>query len=153
MKNLPFVKSIISLFLLIPICVLQAKADGGKLNADHPYYLHALSDLRAARWLIEHRPGDWEKTADEVEAVKQIDAAIKEIKSAAIEDGKDISDHPQVDENPDHMGRLHQAVDFLKKARQDISHDEDNQFARGLQARAYNHIDAAIQATKQAIHD
>ena len=23
----------------------------------HPAYLHALSDLRAARWLIEHRPG------------------------------------------------------------------------------------------------
>ncbi len=25
--------------------------------AHHPAYLHALSDLRAARWLIAHRPG------------------------------------------------------------------------------------------------
>ena len=25
---------------------------------DHPGYLHALSDLRAARWNLEHRPGD-----------------------------------------------------------------------------------------------
>ena len=24
----------------------------------HPFYLHALSDLRTARWMLEHRPGD-----------------------------------------------------------------------------------------------
>lgn len=119
---------------------------------EHPYYLHALSDLRAARWMIEHRPGDWQRTVDEVEAVKHIDAAIGEIKKAAIEDGKDINDHPKVDERNDHDGRLHEAVDFLRKARQDISHDEDNKFAQGLQGRAFMHIDAAINAVKKAIH-
>ncbi len=119
---------------------------------DHPYYLHALSDLRAARWMIEHRPGNWERTVDEVEAVKQIDAAIGEIKKASIEDGKNLEDHPPVDEKNDHNGRLHEAADFLRKARQDISHDEDNKFAQGLQARAYMHIDNAINATKRAIH-
>ena len=46
---------------------------------DHPYYLHALSDLRAARWMIEHRPGDWQRTVDEMDAVKRIDEAIGEI--------------------------------------------------------------------------
>ena len=118
----------------------------------HPYYLHALSDLRAARWMIEHRPGNWEQTVDEIEAVRQIDAAINEIKKASIEDGKDINDHPKVDEHPDRVGRLHDAVDFLKKARQDISHDEDNAFAQGLQNRAYLHIDEAINSVKKAIH-
>ena len=44
----------------------------------HPYYLHALSDLRAARWMIEHRPGDWQQTMDEQQAVRRIDAAINE---------------------------------------------------------------------------
>src|SRR5579871_3067493 len=88
---------------------------------DHPYYLHALSDLRAARWMIQHRPGDWAQTVDETEAVRRIDAAINEIKKAAIWDGKDIEDHPHVDERPDHPGRLHAALDFLRKARQDIS--------------------------------
>jgi hypothetical protein len=34
----------------------------------------------------------------------------------------------------------------------DISHDEDNAFAQGLQARAYDHIDGAIGAVKRAIH-
>jgi hypothetical protein len=117
----------------------------------HPYYLHALSDLRAARWMIEHRPGNWVQTQDEVEAVRRIDAAINEIKKASIEDGKNLEDHPPVDELSDHFGRLHKALDFLRKARHDISHDEDNVFAQGLQARAYGHIDGAIGAVKQAI--
>jgi hypothetical protein len=118
----------------------------------HPYYLHALSDLRAARWMIEHRPGNWAQTQDEIAAVHRIDAAIGEIKKASIEDGKNLEDHPPVDETVDHPGRLHAALDFLRKARQDISHDEDNAFAQGLQGRAYGHIDGAIDAVKRAIH-
>jgi hypothetical protein len=131
----------------------QANAAGG-VNAfgQHPYYLHALSDLRAARWMIEHRPGNWVQTQDEIEAVRRIDAAINEIKKASIEDGKNLEDHPPVDELADRFGRLHKALDFLRKARQDISHDEDNVFAQGLQARAYGHIDGAIGAVKRAIH-
>jgi hypothetical protein len=126
----------------------------GSVNAfdQHPYYLHALSDLRAARWMIEHRPGNWVQTQDEIEAVRRIDAAINEIKKASIEDGKNLVDHPPVDELADHNGRLHKALDYLRKARQDISHDEDNVFAQGLQSRAYGHIDGAIGAVKRAIH-
>src|ERR1700757_1830614 len=70
----------------------------------HPAYLHALSDLRASRWLIEHRTGDWAQTVDEVQAVREIDAAINEIKKAAYDDGKNLNDHPPVDERPDHRG-------------------------------------------------
>jgi hypothetical protein len=146
-----FSKTLGILFLLMSVHTITRAADANPLQ-QHPYYLHALSDLRAARWMIEHRPGNWDRTVDEVEAVKQIDAAIGEIKKAAIDDGKDIQDHPPVDERNDHNGRLHEAVDFLRKSRQDIGHDEDNQFAQGLQGRAYMHIDAAISATKRAIH-
>jgi hypothetical protein len=146
-------KKISFAFLLVSFGIVStAKAGIPGTQGDHPYYLHALSDLRAARWMIEHRPGNWEQTMDEIEAVKQIDAAIKEIRTAAIEDGKDINDHPKADEHPDHMGRLHDALAFLCKARKDISHDEDNQFAEGLQGRAYLHIDAAINATKRAVN-
>jgi len=35
--------------------------------------------------MIEHRPGNWQQTVDEVEAVHRIDAAIGEIKKASIE--------------------------------------------------------------------
>src|SRR5579859_5244124 len=142
-----------SMVLFLSVIVIgRANASVNATYDQHPYYLHALSDLRAARWMIQHRPGDWAQTVDEVEAVRRIDAAIGEIKKAAIEDGKNLEDHPPVDERPDHFGRLHAALDFLRKARQDISHDEDNRFAQGLQARAYMHIDGAINAVKKAIH-
>jgi hypothetical protein len=129
---------------------IQFSASASK--PDHPHYLHALSDLRAARWMIEHRPGNWQQTMDEVEAVKRIDEAINEIKKAAIDDGKDINDHVRMDEHPDHFGRLHDAVDFLKKAREDVNKDEDNGFAQGLQSRALKHINEAIRLTEKAIH-
>jgi hypothetical protein len=150
----PFVAKI-PMFLLLAACIFgsaQSQAAARGIRGAHPYYLHALSDLRAARWMIQHRPGNWDQTVDEIEAVRRIDAAIGEIKKASIEDGKNIEDHPRVDEASDHMGRLHKALDFLRKARQDIGHDEDNVFAQGLQARAYGHIDGAIGAVKKAVH-
>src|ERR1700734_745230 len=79
---------------LLSVCAILffSFASIGRVNAErlsgpHPYYLHALSDLRAARWMIEHRPGNWAQTQDEIEAVHRIDAAIGEIKKASIEDG------------------------------------------------------------------
>jgi hypothetical protein len=146
--RLAFLVGAAVMFITSTSCKATVKVE----RAEHPYYLHALSDLRAARWMIEHRPGNWERTVDEMEAVKQIDAAIGEIKRAAIDDGKDLAYHPAVDEPNEHDGRLHNAMEFLKKSRQDIGRDEDNLFAEGLQARAYNHIDAAIVAVRRAIH-
>ncbi len=152
MKKLPVIKIICGLLALFSMNLSSVKAGTSASTVDHPYYLHALSDLRAARWMIEHRPGNWDRTVDEVQAVKEIDAAINEIKKAALDDGKNINDHPKVDEHPDHAGRLHDAMDFLRKARKDISQDEDNKFAQGLQGRAYMHIDGALAAVKRAIH-
>jgi hypothetical protein len=119
----------------------------------HPAYLHALSDLRAARWLIEHRTGDWAQTVDEVETVRQIDAAINDIKQAAIDDGKNLNDHPAVDERPDHRGRIHAAIDYMKKARGDIEHEEDNGWANSPRFHALGHIDSAIHAARRVFND
>jgi hypothetical protein len=119
----------------------------------HPAYLHSLSDLRAARWLIEHRPGDWAQTVDEVEAIRQIDAAINDIKKAAIDDGKNLNDHPPTDTHPDNRGRIHEALRYLNKARADIARDEDNGYAGGLRNRAIGHLDAAIQAARRVFHE
>lgn len=121
--------------------------------AQHPAYLHALSDLRAARWLIEHRAGDWQQTTDEVEAVRRIDAAINEIRHASIDDGKNPAERPPVDERSDHRGRIHEAIDYLRKARGDISGSESNGFANGLRDRAIGHIDGAIQASRRVFHE
>ena len=133
---------------------------GTQLNAnaanpfkpEHPAYLHALSNLRAARWLIEHRPGNWQQTADEMEAVKRIDRAIDEIKKAAIEDGKNLEDHPGVEDRHEHGGRLRLALDYLRKAHEDVNKEEDNDFAHGLKRRALEHIDGAKVAVERAIN-
>src|ERR1700759_5079755 len=104
----------------------------------HPAYLHALSDLRAARAHLE-RPDHGELRHEEKEAIHQINEAIDEIKKAAVEDGKDVDDHVNVDARMDWPGRLHRAMELLNKAHQDIEHQEDNQFAQGLQQRAFEH--------------
>jgi hypothetical protein len=134
-------------FLLAP---LGALAD---VPGTHPYYLHALSDLRAARWLIEHRPGDARVSGDEDVAIARIDATINDIKQAAIDDGKNIQDHPPVDEKLDQKGRLHRANELLHKVHSDIAREEDDPLTRGLRNRAIHHLDGAIRATSAAIHD
>jgi hypothetical protein len=143
----------IATFVLAGIALLAACTAPRAQPQHHPAYLHSLSDLRAARWLIEHRTGDWAQTADESEAVRQIDAAINDIKKAALDDGKNLSDHPPVDEHPDHRGRIHEALKYLNKGRADIASDEDNAFAGGLRNRAIGHIDAAIQAARRVFHE
>lgn len=116
----------------------------------HPAYLHALTDLRAARAHLDMHNGG-ELRHEEKEAIHAIDDAIGEIKKASIDDGKDLNDHPPVDAGLDHTGRLHRAKQLLEKARQDISHEEDNSFAQGLQQRAFDHIDRAIHNVDEAI--
>jgi hypothetical protein len=119
----------------------------------HPYYLHALSDLRAARWLIEHRPGDAAVSGHEDVALQNIDGAINDIKKAAIDDGKNIEDHPQIDAPTDHPGRLHKAHELLMKIHHDVDRPEDDPAAKDLKHRALKHIDAAMHEVDAAIHD
>ena len=56
----------------------------------HPAYLHALSDLRYARALLE-KPARADVKWDETKAIREIDAAIKEIRAASIDDGKPLT--------------------------------------------------------------
>ncbi len=136
--------------LLAAIVPLAAMAD---LPGQHPFYLHALTDLRSARWLIEHRPGDAAVSGDEDVAITRIDEAIQDIKKAAIDDGKDLKDHPPVDAKLDKRGRLHRAEELLKKVHADVAREEDDPLTKGLRDRAVHHVDQALHATAKAIHD
>lgn len=115
----------------------------------HPAYLHALSDLRAARWLLSHQPGDLKVFEGEDIAIQEIEAAIREIKAASIDDGKNINDHPPIDVN-DHGSRLLKSLEFLKKAKADIDQEEDNPFNHELRHRANDHINRAFDAATRA---
>jgi hypothetical protein len=129
---------------------LALTPSGTFAQGSHPAYLHALSDLRTARSLLE-RPDHGELHHEEKEARHHIDKAIDEIKKAAIDDGKDLNDHPPVDVHMDWPGRLHRAMELLDKAHEDISREEDNRFAQGLQQRAFAHIDEAKHEVREAI--
>jgi hypothetical protein len=139
--------------LLLALLVALPFAANADLPGKHPAYLHALTDLRTARWMLEHRPGDPAVSGREDESITEIDAAIGEIKRAAIDDGKDIHDHPTVDAPADRPGRLHKALELLRKAHDDVAREEDDPATRGLRDRSVRHIDGAIHATEHAIHD
>ena len=136
--------------LLLAVLPFAANAD---MPGKHPYYLHALSDLRAARWLLNHRPGDAAVSAHEDVALTEIQKAIEEIKRAAIDDGKNIEDHPPVQGAADRPGRLHKALELLHKVHGDVAREEDDPFTKGLRDRAIMHIDEAAHATEHAIGD
>jgi len=119
---------------------------------DHPRYLHALSDLRYARSLVE-RPDAGNVMADEGAATHEIDAAIREISEAAREDWKPVYDHPPVDTSLDRPGRLHEAIKVLDKAQHDLSQEEDNGDARSLRNRAVRHLQMARDDVRRAIGD
>src|ERR1035438_5207978 len=58
---------------------------------NHPAFFLALSDLKAARWLIDHSPETtWRKTKEETEAIQWIDDAIFKINMANIDDNMGI---------------------------------------------------------------
>ena len=128
-------------------------ANAADLPGKHPAYLHALTDLRAARWNLEHRPGDAAVSAQEDVAIVETDRAIHEATRAAMEDGKNVQDRQKEDAALDHPGRLHHALDLLRKAREDVAREEDNPESRQLRNRIVEHVDLALEATKRAIHD
>ncbi|MDB5815426.1 MAG: hypothetical protein JWN23_2543 [Rhodocyclales bacterium] len=143
-----------SLLTLLTACAAQApRTVYVREEVQHPAYIHALSDLRAARWLIEHRPGDARVDADENVALTEIQTSIKEIRQAAIDDGKDLDDKPPVDAHLDRKGRLHKAAELLHKVHADVAREEDDPVARDLQRRIVRHVDEATRATEHAIHD
>ena len=130
---------------------LALSPSGAFAQGRHPAYLHALSDLRAARAHLQHPDGGHLRHEEE-DAIHEIDEAINDIKKAAIEDGKNLNDHPPVDARMDWPGRLHRALELLNKAHADIAREEDNRFAEGLQGRALGHIDKAHHHVREAIH-
>lgn len=146
-------RTLVPLAALLSLALLPLATQADE-PGKHPYYLHALSDLRAARWMIEHRETDGAQSSDQEEvAIMQIDAALNEIKHAAIDDGKDIHEHPLVDAPNDRPGRLHKALELLRKVHADVAREEDDPTTRGLRSRALQHIDAAIRADQRTIKD
>ena len=118
----------------------------------HPHYIHALSDLRAAQWQIDHRrPEDGEVREDEQVSSDEVALAIRSVTDAAARDGKDLGFQPPPDAPMAYGGRLHAAIDLLRAAHNDLSMPEDDPVARGQQHASLLRIDAALHAAQRAV--
>ena len=53
----------------------------------------------------------------------------------------------------EHGGRLHRAVEILRRVHSDVAREEDDPASRGLRNRAVGNVDEAIHQTEAAIFD
>lgn len=136
------------LFVMTLAVVLSANA--APAPDRHPAYMHALADLRYARAYLAH-PDSGELKEPEKNAIDEIDKAIAEIKAAAIDDGKNLEDHPGLDSHLRWIGRLNKAAALLDKAHDDVAKEEDDASAQGLQARVLGHIGKAHKHVEEVI--
>ncbi len=129
---------------------LAASAD---IPGPHPAYIHAMRDLRYARFLLA-RPSATNVTRPEYAAVGEIDRALFEITRAAIDDGKNIYAYEPADAGLDRHGRLRRALELLHGARHDlVVNGESDPAAIGWRNGAFRHIDAAMFDTRRALHN
>jgi len=98
-RKLRFVMSAAVWMAVIGPITMQAQ----EVPGPHPAYLHALSDLRAARHYLNDGWAWAPVKHDDDVAIREIDAAINEIKIASINDGKGLNDPFPVDRNLSRM--------------------------------------------------
>ncbi len=117
----------------------------------HPRYLSAIADLRYARALLYR--SDWRDIMrDQRGAVEEIDRAIAEAKRAAVDDGKNIDDHPPVDTRIGWEGRFRKATELLDSAERNLSMEEDNRNAAAWRGAARQNIENAKAFVGRAMH-
>ena len=145
-------KSILFAIAFVGALVVGAVPSNAQEYGRHPAYLHALSDLRLMRGYLD-RLTPSERIDDESQhAIDEIDAAIREIKAASIDDGKDIHDHAPIDAGINRMNRFRKAREAGNAAWADVNREEDNGYARGLKRRALDHIEAANHIVDRILH-
>jgi hypothetical protein len=130
-------------------------ASQAEVPGPHPAYLHALTDLRTARHYLNDGWAWGPVRRDDNAAIREIDAAIGEIKKAAIDDGKGLNDPFPIDTHLSPHDRFRKANELLWSAHNDLSRAEDVPESRGLRDRAIMHVDHAhqiVDATERTAH-
>ncbi len=133
---------------LVALCSALGVADN---PGSHPGYLHALTYLRHARAHLDRGTPSDHLNAEEQHAITEIDRAIDEIKRASVDDGKNLNDHPPIDQSLGRKGRYHKALELLELANHEVDKREDDQFAQGLRQRALQHIYEAHHTVEHLI--
>ncbi len=121
-------------------------------GAGRARYLHALSDLRYARALLYRRDSP-DVMMEQRRAIEEIDRAIFETKEAAIDDGRNLDDHPPIDANFGWGDRFRKAIDALTAALDNLRYEEDNRDAAAWRGRAAEHVRIAIDFARRSMED
>jgi len=147
MKYLKLPLFAVLLAALFAFSTTPAQAQGA-----HPYYSHALTDLRLMRGYLDRLTPSEVIDAESQSAIDEIDAAIREIKEASIDDGKDIHYHAPIDAQITPANRFRKAREAGNAAWHDLDQEEDNEFARGLKHRALDHVEKANHIIDHILH-
>jgi hypothetical protein len=132
------------------LALAPATMQAQQVPGPHPAYLHALSDLRAARHYLHDNWTFGAVRHEDDAAIHEIDAAIDEIKRAAIDDGKGLNDPFTIDTHLSPHDRFRKANELLFAAHKDLDKAEDVPQSRGLRDRALGHVDHAHQIVDDA---
>lgn len=113
----------------------------------HPHFLHAIGNLRKARALLRvaDDKGPANATPEEQTAINDINDAIRNAKSGAVDDGLDLDKDFPPDHNYDHRGRLKKA----RKLLHDALHDETGY--NETDPNATDALGQSIAATRDAL--
>ncbi len=90
---------------------------------------------------------------DQRGAVEEIDRAIAEAKRAAIDDGKNIDDHPPIDTRIGWEGRFRKSMELLDHAIGDLSFTETNMAAAPGNDAAQANVQRARGFVERAMRD
>lgn len=140
--------SLITLCAVVLTSVVATADTAGAL----PAYRDTLADLRHARAYLNVETPDARLHADDAEAIEQIDAAIRDVEEAAVDEGKSLNDHPPVDEHAARADRLRRALELLDRAHEENYQRAQVSFLQGLKANsAQQHIHEARKAVQHAL--
>ena len=137
---------------LFAVLAMGAVSSQAQAPGRHPAYLRALSDLRLMRAYLDRMTPSEHIDEESQHAIEEIDAAMREIKEASIDDGKDLHFHPPIDARIMPTDRYHKAREAGNAAWADVNQEEDEGFARGLKHRALDHIESANHIVDHIIH-
>jgi hypothetical protein len=131
--------------LVLGVGIGAAAPASADVPGPHPRYVHALSDLRYAHWLL-HFPAEWNVNDHERDASRDVDKAFFDIRQAGLDDGKDLEARIPVDASLSHRDRLERALASIQRAHADIDGWESDRNALGARGAASGHLrDAAVQ--------
>lgn len=124
--------------------------ENSSFSGKHPLYLRALFELQLSRTYLNKITPDMSLNNNELNAIGEINEAIKFISMAAIDNGRDLNNVPEQDISQNNSDRYKKALDSLNNAYGYINQTEDNAYAKSPQKQALRSINNAISIVKRA---